>query len=262
MADISKEELKAVLEGLLSEARRDLEPHPSPDELVAYDAGELPAAEETRIQNHLALCPHCLELLLDLGRLSDSGSDGEASIPAGEKAAAWQALQPRLAVEGAPPGRARPAFSLASPRPAYALAACLFLAVVGLSLRVVHLERGMADLSHPQVNAPVVDLFPASPLRGDQQEPAVVKLAPASRFFVLILSPKGSADYAGYRVEILDAGGKAVWSQEGLEKNPQGSFTLILAQSFLGPGEYRLRLYGLAGGTGRVIEEFRVQIVR
>ncbi|HVS00497.1 MAG TPA: zf-HC2 domain-containing protein [Thermoanaerobaculia bacterium] len=259
MANNSKEELKAALEGFLSEAQRDLEPHPSPDELAAYSAGELPAAEETRIQNHLALCPHCLELLLDLERWSDPESVSEPSLPAGEKAGAWQALQARLAAEAAP--RRRPGLRLASPRPAYALAAALLVAVVGLSLRVWHLERGMADLSHPQVNAPVVDLLPASPLRGEPGERAVVELAPASRFFALILSPKGSPDYAGYRVEILDAGGRTVWSEKGLEKNRHGSFTLILTRGFLRPGEYRLRLYGLEGGTGQLIEEFQVRIV-
>ena len=263
MANNSKEDLKAALGDFLSAARRDLEPHPSPDELVAYSAGKLSAAEEARIQNHLALCSHCLELLLDLGRLSDSEPDGEHSVTADEKAAAWQALQARLAAEAAP--RRRPGL-LAFPRPAYALAACLLVAVVGLSLRVWHLERSLADLSHPQANAPVVDLLPASPLRGEPGKRAVVKLAPASRFFVLILSPKGSPDDADYRVEILDAGGRIVWSEEGLEKDPHGSFTLIVAGSFLGPGEYRLRLYGLKEGTGphtaRLLEEFRMQIVR
>jgi hypothetical protein len=120
----------------------------------------------------------------------------------------------------------------------------------------------MADLSHPQINAPVVDLLPASALRGGPERRAVVELAPASRFFALILSPKGSPDFAGYRVEILDAGGRAVWSEGGLEKNIHGSFTLILARRFLPPGEYRLRLYGLEGGAGKLIEEFQVRIVR
>lgn len=259
MANNSKEELKAALEGFLSEARQGLEPHPSPDELVAYSAGELPAAEEARVQNHLALCPHCLELLLDFERFSEPGPDSEESIPAGEKAAAWQALQPRLAADVAPLRRS--GLRRAFPRLAYALAAGLFAAVVGLSLRVWHLERSMADLSDPQVNAPVVDLLPASPLRGEPGERAVVELPPDSRFFALILNPKGSPDFAGYRAEILDAGGRVVWSEDGLEKNPHGSFTLILSRRFLRPGDYRLRLYGLEGGAGRLLEEFRVRIV-
>jgi hypothetical protein len=261
MANNSQEELRAALEGFLA-ARRDLDPHPSPDELLAYDAGKLPAAEETRIQSHLALCSHCLELLLDFGSLSARESRGEHSITAGEQAAAWQSLQTRLAAlaeETAP--RRRPRLRLASPRPAYALAAALLIGVVGLSFRVWHLERGLADLSQPQVNAPVVDLLPASPLRGEPGERAVVELAPASRFFALILSPKGAPDDAGYRVEIRDAGGRSVWSEDGLEKNPHGSFTLILPRGFLRPGEYRLRLYGLEAGREQLIEEFPLRIV-
>jgi len=273
MVNDPKAELKAALEGFLSEARRDLEPHPGPDELLAYGADKLPAAEERKIQNHLALCPHCLELVVDLGRLSDPELGGEPSLTADEKAAAWQDLRARLAAEAPPeaprhrPGLRLPsprgglALFLASPRPAWALAASLLVAVVGLSLRTWHLERGIADLSHPQVNAPVVDLFPASPLRGEQGEGAAVELAPASRFFALILSPKGTPDYVGYRVEIVDSGGRVVWSGEGLEKDRHGSFTMILARRFLGPGEYRFRLYGLEGKTGQLIEEFRLRIV-
>ncbi|HEX5718776.1 MAG TPA: zf-HC2 domain-containing protein [Thermoanaerobaculia bacterium] len=258
-----KTELKAVLEDFLAGARQDLASHPEPEELLAYRAGELPAPERARVEDHVVACPHCLELLLDLGRLSDPGFVGEHGITAAEKAAGWQAVQARLAPETAPheaPRRRRAVF-FASPRPAWALAAALLVAVVGLSLRTRQLERSVEDLSRPQVNAPVVDLFPASELRGGEGEAAVVELAPASRFFTLILSPKGSSDYAGYRLEILDSGGRAVWSAEGLEKDRHGSFTLILARSFLAPGDYRLRLYGLEGDAGTLIEELRVRIV-
>jgi hypothetical protein len=257
----SRAELKAVLEDFLAGARQDLAPHPAPEELLAYRAGELPAPEQARVEDHLVACPHCLELLLDLERLSDPGFVGEHGITAAEKAADWQAVQARLAPREVPRRRMAAPF-FASPRPAYALAAALLVAVVGLSLRTLQLQRSVEDLGRPQVNAPVVDLFPASQLRGGEGEVAVVELAPASRFFTLILSPKGSSDYAGYRLEILDSGGRAVWSAEGLEKDRHGSFTLILARSFLEPGDYRLRLYGLGGDTGKLIEELRMRIVR
>lgn len=253
----SKTELKAVLEDFLAEVRQDATPHPEPEDLLAYRAGELPAPEQARVEDHLVACPHCLELLLDLGRLSDPRFVGEHD--AAGKAADWQAVQARLAPREAPRRRRAPFF--ASPRPAWALAAALLIAAVGLSLRTLQLQRSVEDLGRPQVNAPVVDLFPASELRGGDGETAVVELAPASRFFTLILSPKGSPDYAGYRLEILDSKGRAVWSAEGLEKDRHGSFTLILARSFLDPGEYRLRLYGLAGETEKLIEELRVRIV-
>lgn len=254
-----KTELKAVLGDVLAEARRDLSPHPAPEDLLACRAGELPAPEKARVEDHLVACPHCLELLLDLERLSDPELGGEHGIAAAERDADWQAVQARLVPQAAP--RRRLPLFLASPRPAWALAAVLLVAVVGLSLRTRQLERSVQDLGRPQVNAPVVDLFPASPLRGEEGEGAVVELAPASRFYTLILSPKGSPDYPGYRLEVLDSGGRAVWSADGLEKDRHGSFTLILARSFLDPGEYRFRLYGLAGDTAKLIEELRVRIV-
>lgn len=264
-----KTELKAVLEDVLTESRRDLAPHPAPEDLIAYRAGELPGPEQARVEEHLVACPHCLELLLDLGRLSDPGFTGGHGITAAGKAAAWQAVQAQLeplALKTAPleMSRRRPTRFLASPRPAWALAAALLVAVVGLTLRTWQLERSVEDLSRPQLNAPVVDLFSASPLRGEAAADAVVELAPASRFFTLVLSPKGAPDYAAYRLEILDPAGRTVWSAEGLEKDRHGSFTLILARSFLEPGEYRLRLHGrgeLAGEPEKLVEELRMRIV-
>jgi hypothetical protein len=269
-----KAELQAALAEFLAEARRDLAPHPTPEELLAYGAGELPAAEEAKVQDHLVLCPHCRELLLDHGRLGDPEFGREHDVPPAAKEAAWQALWARLGAGEAPRAapRRRPGLHLtlplarlarffASPRPAYALAASLLVAVAGLSFRWWQLERSVASLSRPQLNAPVVDLLPASPLRGEQGEETVVELPASSRFFALILSPKGAPAYAGYRAEIVAPGGRVVWSEGGLEKNRHGTFTLILARRFLGAGEHRLRLYGRQGESERLIGEFRVRIV-
>jgi hypothetical protein len=124
------------------------------------------------------------------------------------------------------------------------------------------LQRTLQDLTSPQLNAPVVDLFPASALRGGEGEGEVVELGPNSRFFALILSPKGSPDFPRYRAQIVDPAGRVVWSGDGLEKDRHGSFTLILGRRFLDPGEYRLRLFGMEGQAGKLIEEFRLRIVR
>jgi hypothetical protein len=270
MASLPEVELKTVLADFLAEARQELAPHPTPDELVAYHAGGLAAADEARVGDHLVLCPHCLEMLLDLGRLPDPDFGSEQRTTSVEKGAAWQALQSRLAAEAVPRETPRPRVTsrrsrwapfLASPRTAYALAASLLVAVVGLSVRVGQLERGIAELSSPQLNAPVVDLFPASALRGGDGG-GVVELGPSSRSFALILSPKGSSDFAGYRTQIIGPAGNVVWSGGGLERNRDGSFTLILSRRFLGPGEYRLRLFGVHGETRQLIEEFRMRISR
>lgn len=269
-----KAELKTALGELLAEARRDLDAHPTPDELVAYGASELTAAEAKRVEDHLVLCPHCLELLLDRERFADPAFGSEGSLTPAEEAAAWQALRSRLAADeaprealrrgpslGLPSPRRRWTLFLASPRPAWALAASLFVVALGLSLRTWQLQRSVDDLSRPQVNAPVVDLFPASPLRGEERQPAVVELASAGRFVTLILSPKGAPDFADYRVEILSSEGRDVWSAEGLEKDDHGSFTLVLPGGFLRPGDYRLRLYGLDGEARQFLEEFRLRVV-
>ena len=69
--------------------------HPSPDRLLAYHLGELPAAAAGAIQDHLVGCEACGEALLDLATLADS--EAPDPVPDIERAAAWRRLQPRLA---------------------------------------------------------------------------------------------------------------------------------------------------------------------
>ena len=37
--------------------------HPSPDQLIAFGVGQLSGAERTRVENHVATCVACCELL-------------------------------------------------------------------------------------------------------------------------------------------------------------------------------------------------------
>jgi hypothetical protein len=270
--------LKAALEDFLAEARRHRGLHPVPDELVAYRAGELPAGEQRRVEDHLVACSDCLALLLDLERLADPESGGEASLTAAERAAAWQSLRARLGVEapwpaapwpaadgrpaasGFPPPRAR-ALRFASPRTAYALAASLAVAALALSIWNFDLRRTVAALSRPQPNAPVIDLLPASGVRGGAEEIPRVEVAAPDRLLTLVLSPTGAPDYAGYAAEIVASGGRTVWRDERLEENPHGSFTLIVAGRFLPPGDIRIRLFGGEGGRWEPVGEFPLQVV-
>ncbi|HEX2643010.1 MAG TPA: zf-HC2 domain-containing protein, partial [Thermoanaerobaculia bacterium] len=64
--DGDKPPLDEALRELAARARRDLGAHPTPELLAAYHAGELPEDEVEQIRDHLALCPECGELLLDL----------------------------------------------------------------------------------------------------------------------------------------------------------------------------------------------------
>lgn len=62
--------------------------HPSAERLVAYRAGELTAAEQEAMRDHLALCRECTDILLDLA--------GESRGPDPERDAAWEKVLPGL----------------------------------------------------------------------------------------------------------------------------------------------------------------------
>ena len=70
--------------------------HPTPQSLVRYRAGELPPDRQSEIQEHFLFCPHCAELLLDLGRFAAAGQ-GPVAPPDRALTEAWRALCARLA---------------------------------------------------------------------------------------------------------------------------------------------------------------------
>jgi hypothetical protein len=256
--------------------------HSAPEALLAYRAGELEPLEEERLRHHLLSCRECVGLLLEAdllrpGRTLNGPADPEAET-------AWEALRPRLREEGAGsvtafapvqgraargegPARDRSRGPVPTGRPwasgprwLWSLAASLLVATLGLSAWVVRLRGTVGELSRPQLNAQIVDLYPASPQRGETVRAAALALAPDAQLFTLILNPTEPGDFTDYRLEAIRPEGGLVLRLEGLSRNEYGSFVLTLSRRSLGPGEYRLRLYGLAGGAAEPIEDFTLWI--
>jgi Putative zinc-finger len=219
--------------------------HPEPEMLAAYHAGELTEPEERRLQDHLLGCPECAALLLDLDGLSDPGF-GASSLAPADQEALWRSLQAEIRKEEpAIPASVAPVVPLrrraASPRWLQALAAALLVATIGLSVWVASLRRTVAELSLPQANAPVLDLD-AGTARGDGTVQPAWVVPKNVRFFTLILSPPEPRS-TRYRVAIERAGGGEVRSVE-LPPNEVGSLSLTLSRRWIGPGDYRVRLFG------------------
>jgi len=234
-------------------------PHPDPEELAAYHAGELPPAEEERLRDHLVACRECAGLLLDLDGLADPGFG--AGTGSDDQEVVWQRLREEIQGKAPVVPLRRPA--RAAPRWKPALAAALLAATLGLSLWVASLRRTVEDLSRPQLNAPVLDLYSGT-ARGAGSPPPVFTVPREARFFTVILNPAGQRRYEGYRVEILRPDGGRVWSGEGLERNAFGSFSLTLPRGAIGPGEYRIRLLGRTGrdveSSEETIEEYALRV--
>jgi hypothetical protein len=241
----------------------DQNPHPTADELAAYHAGELPPDREDRIQEHLLGCRECRDLLLALDELHRP-EEGEP-VPAGELDAVWEGLRAKLPrgeetpvpLPFTPSRSSRPAVS--SPRWLQALAASLALGVIGLSFWAASLHRTVDELSQPQLNAPVEDLFP-SPVRGGPPSPGVVEIAPETRFFTLVLTPTQERGFREYEIEIVRGDGSVVWSGRGLRRNRYGSFSLTLSRRLTGEGEYRIRLFGIGGAEREGVGTYLLRV--
>ncbi|HEX7183497.1 MAG TPA: zf-HC2 domain-containing protein, partial [Thermoanaerobaculia bacterium] len=83
--------MEPILRAEAEEARRALRDHPTPEQLVAYRAAELPGEEMERIKDHLALCTECGQLLLDLVRFEEfEPAEEPAALAGAEVEAAWQ----------------------------------------------------------------------------------------------------------------------------------------------------------------------------
>ena len=258
-----RKELKTTLGELVDELRQDLGAHPDPEELLAYQAGKLSAAAESRLRDHLVLCPVCLELLLDSGCFADPEFGSGRQVSAAEMAAVWQGIRPRAAeAPGARILKGRfPRFPApTSLRVPYALAAALLIAVVALSLWVASLRQTLGELSRPQLNTPLHDLYPASFVRSEDDAARGLQIPPEAKLVTLILNPTRPPSDAAYRVAIVEPDGTELWSAAGLEANPSGSFTLTVPRRFLDAGEWTLRLYGLADHGPELIEEYPLRI--
>lgn len=220
------------------------EPHPEPEALAAYHAGELTEPEERRLQDHLVSCPECAALLLDLDGLSDPAF-GAGSLAPADQEALWRSLQAEIRKEEAPvslapvvPLRRR----ILSPPWLPALAAALLVATIGLSVWVVSLRRTIDTLSRPQAVS-VLNLD-ADTARGEGSRLPTISRDVQSG--ALILSPPGQRS-TRYRVVIERAGGAKVLSSGWLAPNAFGSLSVSVSRYSLGPGEYRVRLLEESG---------------
>lgn len=247
--------LHASIRALAAESRRGLAPHPSPDELLDYQAGDLSPQQREGIQDHLALCPECARAVLDLSRFPDvEPARQEDRLADADVAAEWRRFRERAGVAPAlhrPPRVSR----FASPRLAYALAASLLLAVLGLSLWISRLRGEVRALAEPTVNVVVADLVPREQAgeRSAGDEETIGVPAWADRLLLILNLAEAAAD-GEYRVVISTVDGTRLWSRRGLRPSADGNFTLEVPRRLLPAGPYRIRLYGPQGSTAPAAE--------
>lgn len=220
--------------------------HPSPDQWIAYQRGELPAEEEARLQEHLVRCRDCFDLAAGAAAFAEPDEAPGAGEEA-ETAAVWRLLRPQL---DPAPDNVR-AISSATPRPAsqpwraripYALAATFFVAFVGMTAWNLRQRSELETLGAPRPNVPTVEIT------AGERDPAAREPSVPTGPRMFLFHP--NEDLPAYRLSIRDAAtGRELESHE-LLPDQNLALNLYLPEG-LPPGRYRLEL---RDGAGKVLE--------
>ena len=215
--------------------------HPSPDQWIAYQRGDLSADDEARFQEHLVRCRDCFDLAAGAAAFAEPDEEPGAAQEM-ETAALWRLLRPQLDpppqnVRKITDGPRRPSRGFRLPT---TLAATFFVALVGMTARTFQLQSALA----PRPNVPVFDVM------ANQRGPAGQELPMTAGPQMLVLHPDPAEQLPVYRLAIRGAASGRELSSYELRLNRDLALTLYLPEG-LPPGRYRLEL---ADGAGKVRE--------
>lgn len=257
--DDQKPPLDAALRHLAEQKRRSLTSHPTPQELAAYHAGELPPEAEAQILEHLAICRECSDLLLDLSGFADlKPPQGVPELTDEQIELDWQRLRERMregegrketkerTAEVVPIRPARPVPTPERDRRRWKpIAASLLLGGALGILFGIYFE--MPTGSSKMQMGSMID--PGLAERGEGDPSFSVREIGAIRF---IPDVDVDASYSSYEAEI-DRDGEVVKRirVETIDEDP----VLLISEGWLHPGEYQARLYGIRGGEKTELSE-------
>lgn len=232
------QDLDRLFERLAQEegSKGDPEEHPSVEILTAYHANELSAEEDARIQEHLASCRRCAEIVLDFDSFLAEPA-GEPEVASLEVAAESRRLRERIRADP------EPASSRTNWRHwAPAVAAVLTLVVVGFYFVY-------------QPDRPVTTLDAAGALRSGERFEAV----PLSHDLVL-RNPSGTS-FEEYRVEFKILSTGRVVEVSGLREDRPREVRVRVPRRKLEPGRHEINLLGIRGDqeylVGTYLVDFR-----
>jgi len=222
--------------------------HPAPDVLLAYHERSLTDDAKERVQEHLAVCEECSQVILDF--------------------AAFPRIEPRLERHRMSPDELEERWqdlerTLAERRPVWQrhqvllpLAAMFFAAVVGLGLWTIELHQRVASLEGPSG-----DVFVAAELRPDGNATRggdeTIDVPPWAGQVLMLLNVIVDEDYDRYGVDVFASGKGRVLTGVPVQKGPEGGFAISLPRSDLASGEGRIELYGVRDGRRVLLAAYR-----
>ncbi len=255
--------------------------HPPPEELLAYDAGELGADAVARLREHLAWCSECADTVADLASWPEVGPRAPGlERTAAEEAADWQAVARSIAPASAGGDEQMPApipFDLPAPaveppppawQPVHLLAAVLLFAVVGLSVQVARLSRRPEVFAAPRANVFVADLEPAGAATRAGDPEVETRVPAGMEAVVFLLVQDDLRPFDDHVVELSsegdegDEGDEVFWRSGGLVRAPEGSFSVAVPLAVLPSDAVVIRLYGAGGEQRELVATYRTRIER
>lgn len=243
MAD-ETQDLDRLFERLAREegTQGDPEEHPSVDTLTAYHGNELSPEEDARIQEHLASCRRCADIVLDFDSFlaEPAGEPEAASFEAG---AEWRRLRERIKAES------EPASSRASWRRwAPALAAVVTLLVVGFYF------VAQPDWLGGERSVTTVDHIGAD--RGEGE----LEYEPVPLSHDLVLLKQSGTSFEEYRVELREESTGRVVEVIGLREDLERprEVRVRVPRRNLEPGKHVINLLGIRGDQEYLVSTYMV----
>jgi len=239
---------------------RDPDDHPAPEKLSAYQANELSPEEDNEIQEHLAQCTLCTELLLDLQRFLDPPAEDlpREGVADFETAAGWRELRGRMGerqVVVAPGSQFGQFLSFGSLRAWQSLAAVLVVGVLAFGGYALYLRQ--------QSRVPEADLITASLDPDGETRSSVERVELEGRMRTIVLTlrlPVNRTDYSGFAAEIVGKDG--IHSSIEELRPYREAFNLRLPLGSVKPGAVRITLWGVRDGKReRIVATYSMTLV-
>ncbi len=114
------------------------------------------------------------------------------------------------------------------------------------------LEKDLAQARQPQTNTPILSLSPERSAGGGAEPTHQIRL-PATPGWIVLSLELDAPDQDRYRVTLL-RGGQEIWRGDGLEPNEMESLSVSLPTTLLSPGDYVVRVEGMAQFTFRALK--------